>query len=547
MKSLVRIELKGRPKVSSPTFKDLTPTGSKVIGLLALLCVADGRPCSRVWLQNKLWSDRSSKQAQDSLRHALASLKNSLDQYSNILLVRNKDIAIDRSKTLIDLYDDFSIHNSEEYKQFLSGLRIRDKEFIKWRTETDVLITNNAKTKTLSDKIDGDLCISIGIPPIVGFGEDSLIVGQALISRVTSALRNIGTFSVYDNTAEAATGVSNFAPDVLLALHISASNGTYLLSLSLTCISDRKILFSAVRTINSKTDTASEIANISFLLTDQIATVLANTKLFQSSERHKASKYVLGAIDNIFSLSSCNLDDAEQALSLALEIEPKGVYYAWYAYLMAFRYEELKDDYEKDQKDKTLHLAEIALAKDGCNPLTLGLVAHVHSFIFRDFNRAEQLLQPAIAMAPETTVALDSYAMLKFYQGDFTSARNFAIQVFHRSLFSPYRYCFATSLCMIDTAMGNFTSAIRFGEQAISMHRSDHKKIFAPTLRYLSVAQAESGNIDRANYLYQILGSQEPSFHPDDILDAGYPMPNQGVARYLSKSLAQIERNVAVS
>ena len=66
--------------------------------------------------------------------------------------------------------------------------------------------------------------------------------------------------------------------------------------------------------------------------------------------------------------------------------------------------------------------------------------------------------------------------MLKFYQGDFVSARNFAIQVFNRSLFSPYRYRFATSLCMIDTAMGNFSSAIRFGEQAISLHRSDHKK-----------------------------------------------------------------------
>ena len=545
MKSKVQIELKGRAKVTSPTLEDLTPSGSKITGLLALLCVADGKPCSREWLQSKLWSDRSSKQAQDSLRHALASLKSSLNPHSNILIVKNKNIAIDRSKTLIDLYDDLSINNYGEDKQFLAGLSIRDKEFVNWRDQTDTAFASSSTTKTFSDTINSDFCISIGIPPIVEYGEASLIVGQALISGVTAGLRNIGAFSVYDYTAEPEPTDSNFVPDVLLALHISLSNGAYLLSLSVTCISDKKILFSTVRTIKSNSDTATEIANISFELTDRIAMVLANTTLFQSSEKHQASKCIWGAIENMFSLSSGNLDDAEQALTVALEIDPKGVFYAWYAYLMVFRYEELKDEYKKDLKDKALHLAETALAKDGCNPLTTGLVAHVHSFIFRDFNRAEQLLQPVIATAPETTVALDSYAMLKFYQGDFASARKFAIQVFNRSLFSPYRYCFATSLCMIDTAMGNFSSAISFEEQAISMHRSDRKKIYAPTLRYLSVAQAETGNLNRAISLYKILSSQEPSFHPDDILEAGYPMPNQGVARYLSKSLAQIERNSA--
>lgn len=544
---LVKIELYGRVKVTGPEAEDLTPSGSKVIALLALVCVSGGTACSRDWLKSILWSDRSVTQAQDSLRQAIASLKKYLGKYDNILIVGKSELAIDRSKTLIDVYDNFSSCKLEERNLFLAGLSVKDKKFSEW-----MLGTRQKFKRTIADKFhpvaeEQSSYIAIGISPIVGYGEDALIIGQMLIANLTSALRETGAFSIYDYSGELGADCANSPPDVMLVQHITALNGEYMLSLALTCVSDRKVIWNTSCVIGSRCEAVDKISVISIHYTDQIANALNGTWLLQGSEKHNASKLLLGAVDNLFSLSGNDLNEAERALTLAIDLEPKGIYYAWYAYLMAFRFEESIGENQRELKSTTLRLVETALSKDGCNALVLGLVAHVLAFIFRDFNRAEYLLERAIRVDSGSTLPLDSLALLNFYKGDLSASRKAAIKVYENSLFSPYRFCFATTLCMIDTMNGDFKSAVNFGELAISMHRPDSKFVYPPTLRYLSVAQAESGNQSRAKELFQLLSCQEPDFHSTQILEPGYPMPSQSAAQFLSRSLKLIETEVSVT
>jgi len=60
--ALVGYEKGSRTKIN------LTPTGQKQRGLLALLAYSSNRTLSRHWLRQHLWSDRGNEQAQASLR-----------------------------------------------------------------------------------------------------------------------------------------------------------------------------------------------------------------------------------------------------------------------------------------------------------------------------------------------------------------------------------------------------------------------------------------------------------------------------------------------
>ena len=59
----------------SRTTINLTPTGQKQRGLLALLAYCSNRTLSRHWVRQHLWSDRGNEQAQARLLKALQSLK----------------------------------------------------------------------------------------------------------------------------------------------------------------------------------------------------------------------------------------------------------------------------------------------------------------------------------------------------------------------------------------------------------------------------------------------------------------------------------------
>lgn len=544
----VTIRLFGSMRVIGPQREDLTPSGQKIRALLSLVAVANGEICTREWLQKKLWSDRGTKQAQDSLRHAIKKLKNGLGVYKNILIVTRYGLSIDMTQTTIDLHDT-TLCRSHEGGQFLYRMKVRDREFNRWLTAMRAEVGDRYLVVD-APLVQKNSSINIGFLPLVtGGGElDAQIVGNTLMSRLAMSLSNLGFINIYDYSGVTNANSTNdnaVEQDSMLLVRCNSLNGSIILSLSMTCASSKKILWSIVYTISAREEVSEVIPKLTIQFTDQIAGVLSNPGVFGDPERHIAAKLVVGAIDKIFSTSSTGLDEAEKALSKAIEIEGKGVYYAWYAYLMAFRFEDLKGQYENEYKAKTCYLMEKAIAKDGNNPLTLSLVAHVYSFVFRDFYKAETLLERALLIDPDLILALDSYALLNFYKGNLKKAREVALQVFQRSLFNPYRFCFATSLCMIDTVMGNYSAAVKHGEKAISIHRPNQKNVFAPTLRYLSAAHANIGNRERAAEVFQIIKTQDPIFEVSALLQDDFPVPSRAAASILSRALSQVELDVA--
>src|SRR5690606_22752364 len=122
-----------------------TPKAQKSRALLALLALSPRGSRSRVWLRDKLWSDRGEDQASASLRQALLDVRKSLGPLADALLIADKHtVTLNLSRRSGDAVDilqqmsdrtsptDFDMRVAEG--EFLEGLDICDPEFEDWLT-----------------------------------------------------------------------------------------------------------------------------------------------------------------------------------------------------------------------------------------------------------------------------------------------------------------------------------------------------------------------------------------------------------------------------
>lgn len=112
---------------------DLTPTSAKARGLLALLGTAPELRRSRLWLQDKLWSDRGPEQAAASLRQALVEVRRSLGPDRDCLGGETGWVALDPARVRVRSApqpEDWGVGG--EAPEFAAGLDVADPEFEHW-------------------------------------------------------------------------------------------------------------------------------------------------------------------------------------------------------------------------------------------------------------------------------------------------------------------------------------------------------------------------------------------------------------------------------
>ena len=121
-----KIFLRGRFRVESANGHELKVSSAKAQGLLALLATEDGMARSRVWLQDKLWSDRQPEHGSGSLRQVLAQLRKAFGKHADVLCTDRRLVGLDRTRVEIDRAGS---------GEFLEGIDIRDQEFEAWLTQ----------------------------------------------------------------------------------------------------------------------------------------------------------------------------------------------------------------------------------------------------------------------------------------------------------------------------------------------------------------------------------------------------------------------------
>lgn len=134
-----RMYLIGPFAITDPAGKALTPKSQKSQAVLAMLALSLRGSRSRVWLRDKLWSDRPEDQASASLRQALLDIRKCLGDARDILVADKNTVSLrmDRIRLDIDeiLTEGHAAGNDElAAEHFLEGVDVRDPEFEEWLT-----------------------------------------------------------------------------------------------------------------------------------------------------------------------------------------------------------------------------------------------------------------------------------------------------------------------------------------------------------------------------------------------------------------------------
>jgi hypothetical protein len=133
---MLTINLIGRFHAARGDGTEVTPRGRKACALLALLALAPRKSRTRVWLQDKLWSDRAHEQAAGSLRQCLSEIRAAFGTDREILLSDNTAISLNSNAVAIDV-DDLpralaTCAGAVGAPELLEGIDVRDEEFEDW-------------------------------------------------------------------------------------------------------------------------------------------------------------------------------------------------------------------------------------------------------------------------------------------------------------------------------------------------------------------------------------------------------------------------------
>ena len=133
---MLTINVIGRFRVARSDGTEITPRSRKTCGLLALLALAPRKSRTRVWLQDKLWSDRGAEQAAGSLRQSLSEIRIAFGADRAALLSDRTVIGLDPNAVSVDI-DDLpyalaALAGTVGTPELLEGFDVRDQEFEDW-------------------------------------------------------------------------------------------------------------------------------------------------------------------------------------------------------------------------------------------------------------------------------------------------------------------------------------------------------------------------------------------------------------------------------
>lgn len=506
---MVVIDVIGPLRVTASDGSDITPSGKKARGLLALLATSSELRRSRAWLQDKLWSDRSQQQGSASLRHAVWQIRKSfgdrdiLRSENDCLFlasanVRRRGVSFDSHEYGSELFEGLDIKD-EEFNAWLRDQRAR-KPLVHTRTEPTSVFSilfkrhsdsdgeAKALTKTSSHRIESYFKDKFGAEIIF---LDSLSKPQETLD--VRLVINIETLKVREGyiwSIEVGDFYSNFS---------LCSHSVFL--------SDR---------INFD-EKASKIDDLIIKLSLHLESDRSfwRRSVPQSAYRLRALKKAQALL---FSLDKQSMASADILLSSLPRESWSPEIFAWRALLRSvgwFQYREtsyLSEDCDEWQ------LLESALQGDEPNSATYAVAALAENLSGSSPKRAVRLATAAFEMNPLDPLASVVLSNCLISLGDNNAAlevsRAFG-KTMHLSSMQPYIDFFG---CMAEEANGNYLEAISKAERSM-----EGLRVFRSPKRHLVALYKATGQVERSRDMIRELKAVEPDFSERRMLDDDYP------------------------
>ncbi|WP_150282146.1 hypothetical protein [Salipiger aestuarii] len=521
-----RLRLFGPFELGTPGGEILS-LGRKAQALIAILAIHRGRAVPRGRLQDLLWSLSGPAHGRDSLKKCLRQLREALGE--DLLVMRADGVALRTDALACDL------DAAEDGAMFLEGLEVCDPEFDDWLRDMRVRLTacpRPARKENAPDR--ARLRIAVGPPRTLPQDLAAEMAAGFLLGRLVTLLSQNDLVEVSD--LRAADLQSLGGADVRLASRAMTSDGQTCLQLALIGVAGGEVIWSgelvlAADAVGRRDALAGTVAR----LAGEIERAACRHDHGANAETRVASRLMLDGIERLFRLGPQNTAIAVDRFRSAIAVEPRGSFQAWLAFTAAFRLEQSKGRDAPALREEVVELTAQALEAAPDNPLVRSLLAHANGFVLRDFDRANRLLAPLSGSDPATPIYHFALSMLRFYEGRLDEAYAAAATARRRGDNHPYAYAFSTGLCMIDLCRGDAGRAVVHGREARGLMPVLGRP-YEPTLRYLTAAYAQSGQLPEARQSWDELCGIDLGNCAENLRDQDFPVPAEHARAALGRS-----------
>ncbi|WP_037070803.1 SARP family transcriptional regulator [Rhizobium sp. CF142] len=563
--------------------RSVTPKSKKAQALLAMLALSARGSRSRIWLRDKLWSDRSDDQAAASLRQALFDIHKTLGPARNLLITDKNTVWLDMDRLVLDT--DLVVRTERPADQItdelLEGIDIRDPEFEDWlalerqnwyrrldegqvhdvfepRQQPSRDIAKHSALLPLTGAPDtprpgkpveiassdpnprrasGDWrwVMALQSPIVVGAAEG----GQIAATR----FQNLIAKAVIDGLAIGVTDLSFTLPDIeeneqqislpiCLQLRLTFDGDMVLIELVMKHLINNRIHWLGSQPINRMQFERGEFGTAAALISQAIDQLAYFQETQANDGRLSQDGLLIDAVNAIFRLSRSDLDNAERRLEEQIQYQPRSSAFAWLSFIRTFQVGQRFNVLDAHLIEEAQAYARKALELDPQNSVSLALVGHVHSFLFCEYDYAANLFEKSIRLNPALPLSWDLYAMLHCYAGQPDKAVAMARWVQELGVYSPHKYYFDTTKCIAAALASDHATAIAAGEEALRARPN-----FNSLLRYLASSHAHSDDLGGARHYLQRLEAAEGGFSINAFRGSGYPLLNTGGGQILIDGL----------
>lgn len=520
--SVFAIKTHGRFELIAPSGAEIPIQSPKVQALLAMLATDPRMTRPRLWLQDKLWSDRDPAKGANSLRQALHKARKAFGDGQPILFANRTLVSLDPRRVRLD-------ENGEE--PFLEGLDVRDQEFERWLSEQrQARARANSKAHQVDAaqqplaapsfsvdplKIRRGLVLEYANDPHSELGRHETVFGD-LVQRSVCEMLDIEPVSQAEAKARGGDlivlGMHAYPADAgMTGMRVAVYRGLNEAPLWAASVAAQ---FPAMGAPLGPT-----LLNLSHRASTALADLLCRATPKLSSKEDP--NYFAGAgLRQMYSMQPGSVQTAREMFELAYDLRPRGLYLALQAQLAVIDYVESSG---QNLEDLTAHADELcakAMAEESTNSMVLSAVAHARMVFDDDLVAASELSKMGVLSNPSNPMAWSALANVMLNTEQFEEAAQAAQTAINLSKDTFFRYWTEFQFATTAVSLNHKDLAIQHAERARALNPR-----YRPALRYLIGLHTSVGSFEYARATVTRLQRLEADTTPQRFVDdEAYPV-----------------------
>jgi hypothetical protein len=500
---LMRVRLHGPFRVKDDDGTDITPVGMKERALLALVLLSPGQRRSRVWLQDKLWSDRDPQQGSGSLRQALSNIRKALGKAGDRLKADRTAIWLDPEVPL----------PKDESGELLDDIDVRDPEFSNWLRDQRQAVVRDGLVRVASP---GQTNGSIRATVLLSHADHDLssrirFLTRSLSQRIAGELLLVGNMDVLQSGSDADADQAN----VLVETETFGEGDAGFVMVRVSGLPSRRAVWSGRMAISATIADLWDTPDATRLLNQTVRKV---TDLVASAPHMAHQLTYHRAVRRVYEYDREALAKADEMFASVQNGELRSLALAWRAFVRLTYALEFRDSNAETVAEASA-FADEALRTTPDHPVVLALTSQVRLKLEGDLEAAHYLALRAVEVGDQNPYALDALSQTMILHRRFDQANDLAQRARVAAQGMDNAFSWDMQACLTSLSLMQF-------EAAYLAARDCHHKMpfYRPALRYLVALSYLNDVPQDAEHYAARLRRLEPDFTPQMLLQPDYPV-----------------------